>query len=218
MALTLAGIKSRVKTESKDAQNQYDSQRESWITDILREISTAKSWRCFQTITTVTVPAVDVYTSLPSDLYQIKGVTISGERIEALSELDYIGQESLLTEFGQAGYYRIKFESNLWKITFVNVDAGTTAKILYQKINTDVTTYPDWFENCLVLGATARSLQFMEHADMSMMDRYYQQYRAEIDRLFLYVDANVQDDIDMRLKTQGEIDSLRADAYFKDAG
>lgn len=211
MALVLATLSARVKVDGKDSSNQFSTQREQYIKDTLREMTMSLDWRFLKKPTTLSLASG--WISLPSDFKKMLAVMYNNEPLVMLQEEDYFQHayrfDGNHTEQERTAYYRLKYDaaSSLWQISFLNMPTTGTVDYLYQAFTDDVTTVPAMFEEPIVLGATAKFLRLMEGDDMTVADKYEQQFRTQTEQLFSYMDVDRYSNEPDRVKTNAEIEA-----------
>lgn len=217
MALVLATLLERVRVLGKDTNTQYTTERTNFIKDIVREITTTFDWHWLYKINDITTTST--WQNLPTDFHKSKGIKdAAGKRVRFLSEEEYFIKAEEITN-NKLGYYRLKWDDTnaRWQIKFENVAASVALNQLYKWWTSDVTKMPDFLEEAIVVGATAKFMAMLEGDDAEQAQRYRNDFVFLIQQ-HKFLGDNDAGDGPKRMKTNFEIETDDSIQRYNDQG
>jgi hypothetical protein len=214
---TNADILQRTKDECKDSTNAYAPQRQNFIGDICREITTTTNFRWLEVADEL--PYVDTWVPLPEEVGRLMAVGVGGQPLTPISESEYFKRKYALMQNAignNKGYYRFRWnkEDKVFEILPINVDNDTTLDILYRRFLSTPDEFPDYFDEAIVCGVLWKFMAMLEGDDLDAATFQKTRYIEIVKQLELLWNPDVQSDENTRIMTQDEIDSLNSFQYY----
>lgn len=218
MAMTLESILARTREEGKDTLDKMSTLRENYIRDICREITTTYNFNWLEEVITVTSQGDGSWVNLPETTLRLLGVVCDNKPISPISEEMYFKSITLTQPayVGQQVKYRERWNEDTRRrqITTVGADtAGLTLNLLVRKYYDTPDNMPPELEEAVVQGALFKFFIHMEGDDTQIALLHQKRYSGILNQLYLVSDMEMQDDDDDRVRTNDELEDMRATPY-----
>lgn len=215
---TNAQILQRTQDECKDGANQYTAQRQNFIGDICRSITTTVNFRWLEV--SAELVYINTWIAMPAEVGRLLAVGVGGKPLTPITESDYFKKKYEITQsvFDKKGYFRFRWNktTKLFEILPVNVPNSTTLDILYRKFLTTPDEFPDYFDEAIVCGVIWKFSALLEGDDLDVATFQKIRYQELLKQLEDLWNLEVQSDEPQRVMTQDELDQERAFQYYND--